>query len=98
MTETIENDYIIKFSDMSPAFIAAATIRHLKKNDYGSIADYFPFGDKSYVHEIHKKTKRIVNLTKEGTEPNWESIEDNLLDLINYASYYYEWRKGFLNE
>ncbi len=91
--EKTENDIKI-----SSAFYAAAKIRNSKRNDYGSIADYFPFGDKSYVHEIHKKTKRIVNLTHEGSEPNWESIEDNLLDLINYASYYYEWRKGVLNE
>jgi hypothetical protein len=91
--ETDKNDIKI-----SPAFYNAAKIRLSKKNDYGSIADYFPFEDESYVHEIHKKTKRLINLIKKGTEPNYESIEDNLLDLINYASYYYEFLKGELNE
>ena len=74
---------------MSPAFFAAAEIRK-EKSDYGNIFDYFPFDDKSYCHEIYKKAKRLVNLAKTGQEPNCESIEDNLLDLINYASYYYE--------
>lgn len=93
MCEKIENDIKI-----SPAFYDAAKIRWGKKNDYGSIADYFPFGDKSYVHEIHKKTKRLVNLIENETAPSYESVEDNLLDLINYASYYYEWLKGVLDE
>ena len=92
MTETI------KFSDMSPAFVAASEIRRAKKNDYGSIGDYFPFGSRSYCHEIHKKTKRLVNLVDSEIAPNYESIEDNLLDLINYASYYYEYLKGVLDE
>jgi hypothetical protein len=93
MCEKTENDIKV-----SSAFYAAAKIRLSKKNDYGSIADYFPFGSRSYVHEIHKKTKRLVNLVETGADPNYESIEDNLLDLINYASYYYEFLKEELDE
>ena len=89
MTETTIN--------VSPAFIKAAEIR-LAKRDYGGIAEYFPFGNKSFVQMIHVKTKRLVNLTKSHAKPQNESIEDNLIDLINYASYYYEWMKGELNE
>lgn len=93
MPETKVNDKI------SIAFIHAHNVRILKKGDYGSIADYFPFGAKSFCHELHKKTKRLVNLAKKKTNiPQNESLEDNLLDLINYASYYYEWLKGELNE
>jgi len=50
---------------------------------------------------IYVKTKRLVNLADQnrmGTEPNNESIEDNIIDLINYASYYWEFRKGVLDE
>jgi hypothetical protein len=75
-------------------FYDAAKIRTSKQKDYGSISDYFPFGAKSYCHELHKKVKRLVTLEKEGVRPTHESVKDNLLDLINYASYYYE----FLSE
>lgn len=95
MNETIENEIPIP---PSPAFIAASKIRRAKKNDYGGIKEYFPFGDKSYVQMIHTKTTRLVSLTKASNQPKHESIEDSLLDLINYASYYYEWRKGVLDE
>jgi len=81
---------------LSIAFQDAAKLRQKKQLDYGGIREYFPFGAKSFVHEINKKTKRLVNLI--GILPNNESIEDNLLDLINYASYYYEWQKGVLDE
>lgn len=76
--------------EISPAFIAAAKIRMAKRNDYGGLEDYFPFHEKSFLHEIHKKTKRLVSMAKRDTTPVFESVEDNLLDLINYASYYYE--------
>ena len=95
MPETKENDVQLK---MSPAFIEAGLLR-IAKRDYGSIADYFPYGDMSYMQMIHVKTKRLVHLADQarmGIEPNFESIEDNLLDLLNYASYYWEWKKGVL--
>lgn len=75
---------------ISKAFIKAAKIRAEKQKDYGSIEDYFPFGPKSYCHELHKKTKRLVFLELSNIPPINESVLDNLLDLINYASYYYE--------
>ena len=88
----MKNELII-----SPAFIKATKIRAEKHEDYGGIDDYFPFGAKSYCHELHKKTKRLVTLEKAGVLPTHESVKDNLLDLINYASYYYEFlmEKGY---
>lgn len=91
------NDNLRLQSKLSPAFEKATELR-LSKRDYGGIAEYFPFGDKSYCHEIHKKAKRLVNLAQTGKEPNHESVKDNLLDIINYASYYYEFLEGVLNE
>jgi hypothetical protein len=95
MSKTTENDpFELK---LSPAFIAAAELRQAKR-DYGGIRVYFPFGHKSYVQMIHVKTQRLVNLIESGVPPENESIDDSLLDLLNYASYYYEWRKGVLDE
>ena len=93
--ETKENDYKI-----SPAFIKAAKLRELKK-DYGSIKESFPFGDLSFAQMVHIKAKRLVNLADQsrmGIEPNCESIEDSLLDIINYASYWWEYRKEVLDD
>jgi hypothetical protein len=89
---------MINGTTISPAFHEASKIRQLKQHDYGGIMDYFPFGDKSFCHELHKKTKRLVSLAQTQKVPNNESVKDNLLDLINYASYYYEWLEGKLNE
>ena len=92
MSEKIENDL---GTVLSPAFIAAAEICNSKRNDYGGdIEEYFPYGHKSYAQMIHVKAKRIVNLAKKQVIPCNESTEDSLLDLINYASFYYDWLKG----
>jgi len=82
---------------ISPAFIKAVELRKAKR-DYGGIKEYFPFDDKSFVQMIHVKSQRLVNIQQTGGIPNNESISDNLLDLINYASYYWEWLEGKLNE
>ena len=84
-------------NDISTAFIKAAEVRKNKQKDYCGIIDYFPFGDKSYVQMIHVKTKRLVSLVDTEVIPENESLEDNLIDLINYASYYWEWLKGELH-
>jgi len=85
MPKTIENE------EMSPAFIEATKVRAAKRHDYGGLEGYFPFGEKSFVHEINKKAKRLVSLVDSDKGIVFESIEDNLIDLINYASYYYEY-------
>ena len=92
MKKTTINGYFL-----SPAFSDAAKLR-VAKRDYGGIVEYFPFDDKSFVHEIHKKSLRLVNLAKIKTQPINESVIDNLLDLINYASYYYEHITGGIHE
>ena len=92
MSKTTENDLFI-----SPAFIDAANLR-VEKRDYGGIAEYFPFDAKSFTHEINKKALRLVNLAKLKTKPTCEPVLDNLLDLINYASYYYEYLTGGIHE
>lgn len=85
-------------NEISDAFQVAAALRKSKKKDYGGLEGYFPFGGKSYVHEINKKSKRLVQLVSTNATPEYESVEDNLIDLINYASYYWEYLQGGQNE
>ena len=64
-----------------------------KGEDYNSavkLDDYFPFGDCSYIQMIHHKSTRLVSLAnlERGAAPNFESIQDTVLDLLNYAVFY----------
>jgi hypothetical protein len=60
-----------------------------KHEDYGNdrrgLHSFFPFGAVSYVQMLHVKTQRLVSLVENGQAPNFESIEDTLLDSINYS-------------
>lgn len=80
-------------------FEACVSLVLQKSQDYGTPdparKDYFPFGDASYVHMLHTKTKRLVSLTKrvqEGKAVNFEGVDDTLKDLINYAMFYAVYR------
>jgi hypothetical protein len=46
---------------------------------------YFPLGLPSYAQMIHTKAMRLVNLAASGRAPNFESVRDTCLDLVNYA-------------
>jgi hypothetical protein len=60
-----------------------------KHEDYGNddigLHSYFPLGLPSYAQMLHVKTQRLVSFARDEREPNFESVKDNLLDLINYA-------------
>jgi hypothetical protein len=68
-----------------------------KGKDYnlGSIRpdDYFLFGRISYLQMIHLKYTRLRSLM-ESKKPNYESIEDTLIDLINYAALFAEYERN----
>lgn len=55
---------------------------------------YFPFGAMSYAQMIHTKAQRLNSLVLKaadsGGKPNFESIRDTLLDVINYSSFWIE--------
>lgn len=57
--------------------------------------DYFLYGEKSIMSEIWKKTLRLRNLIDTRTEdnPQNETFDDTLLDLINYVADFYAYRK-----
>ena len=60
-------------------------------NEYNAfgipLQSYFPFGDFSYVHEIYKKTLRLLNLVNMPRK-DYGKIVDSLVDLANYAIFY----------
>lgn len=72
----------------------AAELKERKSKDYQggkwTEADYFPFGDQSYMHMIHTKYLRMRNIM-EAEETNFESLEDTLIDMINYCAMYAAW-------
>jgi predicted HAD superfamily Cof-like phosphohydrolase len=84
---------------LSPALIEAHKLRITKSQDYQSdgsnisLEEYFPFGDESYVHMINQKCLRVRSCVSSSSTkgPNFESLQDSLVDLINYSSFYYEY-------
>lgn len=73
-----------------------APVRELiakKGQDYNTgvqLADYFPFGRKSYVQMIHMKSTRLRSLVEQSTAPNFDSIKDTLQDLLAYTVFMLE--------
>ena len=65
-----------------------------KGQDYNNtiqLADYFPFGDASYQQMINLKSLRMRSTLTKGSAPNYDSIQDSLYDLINYAVFYLQY-------
>lgn len=72
-----------------------------KSEDYRAgavtLGQYFPFGDKSYIQMLHVKTLRLVSLA-DNPKPNFESVEDTVLDMINYGVFYLDYLRKKYNE
>ena len=69
----------------------AAALKEKKQADYqGDMwteEDYFPYGNKSYMHMIHTKYLRMRSLAeKEDKKVNFESLEDTLTDMAVYCA------------
>ena len=76
------------------AFYEAEKIQKQKGMDYNNAikrSDYFPFGLKSYTQMLWMKVLRMKSIADSGKTPNFESMQDNLLDLINYASFMFDY-------
>ena len=56
--------------------------------------DYYPRGALSIMEMIHTKTTRLWSLIETDGEPNFEGIEDNAKDLINYATFLILFHRG----
>lgn len=71
------------------------------QNDASRIrqADYYPRGIATITDLIYAKTLRMQSvieaMEKDSTyKPNFESIEDSAMDLINYASFVVAYSRG----
>ena len=77
--------YMLNYNHLIPdVCITKCKNTFLKKNkDYGNaFMDYILIG---VIVRLGDKIKRIDSLTQSMTEPNFESIEDNMLDSFNYC-------------
>ena len=63
------------------------TILLKKQQDYGPLnIAHAPGGAMNGLRvRMHYKLARLNNLVDKGNTPNYESIEDTLIDLANYA-------------
>lgn len=80
-----------RYLELIEPAIAVVIKKHEDYNQGAVTLDaYFPFGDYSYVQMLHVKILRLVSLCSQDptTKPNYESIEDTLLDLLNYTVFY----------
>ena len=72
----------------------AAALKEQKSLDYQgglfSEEDYFPFGHASFQHMIHTKYLRMRSVVS-NENVNFESLEDTLVDMINYCAMYAAW-------
>lgn len=71
----------------------AVAIKRRKNKDYNSGGvnkfDYNLHGSQTCLDDIYKKVLRLRSLVDSGKAPENESIEDNLLDIVNYAADFY---------
>lgn len=86
------------WQNISPVHVRLAKLREAKGNMYnrGQVQrdDYFPFGHASYTQMVYLKALRLVSLVEVaalGKKINFDSVEDTVLDLLNYATFYAEW-------
>jgi hypothetical protein len=57
-------------------------------------ADYFPFDDYSYMHMVDTKNNRLKSILKarlmgNKSDPNFEGIEDSIVDIVAYCMFWY---------
>lgn len=83
--------------------LEAAEIQERKGTDYNgpatrvTQADYYPNGVYSILDICQAKVLRmysVLDTMQAGGSPNFESIEDSAIDLINYASFVAAYIRG----
>jgi hypothetical protein len=83
----------------------AATIQNKKSNDYQNVesrikqAQYYPHGCATILDLIHSKVLRMYSVMEamendKNYQPNFESLEDSAIDLINYGSFFVSYMRG----
>jgi len=69
---------------VSKVFMESLEIFRKKRHDYGT-ENINMLGLKGVFVRIWNKTWRLKNLIWEGKEPKNESVEDTLIDIMNYC-------------
>ena len=83
----------------------AAAIQNKKSNDYQNAesritqAQYYPHGCATILDLIHSKVLRMYSVMEamendKHYQPNFESLEDSAIDLINYGSFFVSYMRG----
>ena len=83
----------------------AAAIQNKKSNDYQNVesrikqAQYYPHGCATILDLIHSKVLRMYSVMEamendKNYQPNFESLEDSAIDLINYGSFFVSYMRG----
>lgn len=68
-----------------------AELVEAKGGDYQNkvqLEQYFPFGDRSYIHMLNTKVLRLISLADKPGDPSFESIQDSVYDLVAYSVFY----------
>jgi len=78
---------------MNALFDEATRVRRERGEVYNNggicLEDYFIYGYKSLLHELHKKVLRLISLESVG-KCSIKEMGDSLVDLVNYAAFMYE--------
>ena len=83
----------------------ASAIQNKKSNDYQNAesrikqAQYYPHGCATILDLIHSKVLRMYSVMEamendKNYQPNFESLEDSAIDLINYGSFFVSYMRG----
>jgi len=86
---------------------AAAELQQQKSNDYQNPnsrikqADYYPHGCSTILDTMHAKVLRMHSVMEAmesdpNYTPNFESLEDSCIDIINYASFFVSYSRGMM--
>ena len=71
-----------------------AELVEAKGGDYQNkvtLEQYFPFGDKSYIHMLNTKVLRLISLAGKPGDPSFESVKDSVYDLVAYSAFYIQY-------
>jgi len=73
----------------------AMALKKRKSHDYNSGGvnkfDYNLHGNITCLDDIYKKVLRLRSLIDSGKKPSNESVEDTLIDIINYSADFYSY-------
>ena len=98
----IDNDFYLRQALF--ALKECGDLMESKNADYNhsiEFHEYFPYGLQSAYTMMHIKLLRYRSAIEKGSEMNYESAEDSLKDLINYAARtlaFHEWQKQLHKE